>query len=389
MRSEIEKYELIERYLGGLLTEQELSDFEHRLKTDPEFASEVNRHIEISKLIHDGTLLKIRETVKEIHDAKSSWDFFKSLGGKILMITIAGLFILSTMFIIRKIRIQEEDHQTIESTFIENDTVAMYEHKEGTDKKENPKEHTEHVTHLEKPSEKQVDPPKESISDFSKSDISEEEKQIGTRVMSVVPPKETQLSEFEHEDEKGSAKATDSENVHISDSMDCHNVTISADVETKESCEQKPTGTIQIIKSSIQGGTPPYFVSIDNGENFYSSFVFSELPQGNYVVFIRDNHNCITNSGNYWIAIYDCNYEYVFAPDKGERWKAPNNGITGHIKIYSRQGKLVFSDRIDITESYFWDGNSSAYDPLSMGVYQFLLELDNNERIIGNITIVR
>ena len=59
------------------------------------------------------------------------------------------------------------------------------------------------------------------------------------------------------------------------------------------------------------------------------------------------------------------------------------------MKIYNRQGKMIFSDRIEIAGNYFWDGYSSANDPLPMGIYQFLLELDNNEKIIGNITIVR
>jgi len=390
MRADIEKYELIEKYLGGQLTKKEKIDFEHQLKTDPELADELNKHKDISRLIHEGTLLKIRETVKEIHDAKYSLNFFKSSSGKILIITLAGILILTMVFFIKKYRIDNENQQPIENTIPAADTITLHESIEDTGEIVNHNEKTRHIPKPYKSSAKRVDHPIVSGSEFSESGKIHVKEEIKTDVVAKIPQEEIQKSEPDNDDvEKNSVTIIDTEIIHDSDSIDCSNVLISADVETKESCEQKPTGTIQIIESSIQGGTPPYSVSIDDGENFYSSFVFNELPQGSYILWLKDSYNCLSNSGNYWISSHDCSYKYIFAPEKGERWEAPNNGITGHLKIYSRQGKLVFSDRIDVTENYFWDGNSSAMDPLPMGVYQFLLELDNSERIFGNITIVR
>ena len=390
MRSDIEKYERIEKYLNGQLSGKELNDFENQLRSDPELAAELDKHKNISHLVHEGTLLRIRETVKEIHNTKYPRSKFRSSNNRFILITLVGAFIIIPLFFIKRIRMAIENQQLPENVIPKIDTTSKQVLNVDTIKEFTHKEETRNITKSEKSNDKRVDHPVAKDPEFSVSEKIHREKEINTEEAVTIHKVETKKAEpGKDDDRKKSLPIIDTEKTNGSDSLDCSNIFISAEVEIKESCEQKPTGTIQIVRSTIHGGTPPYLVSIDNGENFYSYFVFNELHQGKYIVWLKDRYNCLTNSGTYWISSHDCSYEYVFAPEKGERWKVPNNGITGHLKIYNRQGKMIFSDRIEIAGNYFWDGYSSANDPLPMGIYQFLLELDNNEKIIGNITIVR
>jgi len=390
MRKDIEKYERIEKYLNGQLSGKELNDFERQLKSDPELASELEKHKNISHLIHEGTLLRIRETVKEIHNTSYPRSLFRRGNSKFILITLVGTFIIVPFFFIKKIRIALENQQLPENVIPKIDTITRQVLNVDTFKEITHEEKIRDVIKSEKSYKKSTDHPVAKDSEITASEKILKEKEISMDVAVKIPDAETRKAEPATDDiKKKSEPANDTENTNGSDNVDCSTVLISAEVEIKESCEQKPTGTIQIIESTIQGGTPPYLVSIDDGDNFYPYLVFNELSRGNYMLWLKDRNNCLTKSGSYWVSSYDCSYEYVFAPEKGERWKAPNNGITGQLKIYNRQGNMVFSERIETAGNYFWEGSSSSNDPLPMGIYQFLLELDNNEKIIGNITIVR
>ncbi len=67
---------------------------------------------------------------------------------------------------------------------------------------------------------------------------------------------------------------------------------VSAEVSTTSSSSQSdPNGTITIESS---GGEPPYSYSIDNGTNFSSDNIFTNLEAGNYIIAVTDsNGSCI------------------------------------------------------------------------------------------------
>ena len=62
----------------------------------------------------------------------------------------------------------------------------------------------------------------------------------------------------------------------LPDSYDCSEVSIIANVTAGESCEDKPTGSLIVEKSSISGGTPPYEISIDNRATYWSPVPFEQ-----------------------------------------------------------------------------------------------------------------
>jgi gliding motility-associated-like protein len=106
-------------------------------------------------------------------------------------------------------------------------------------------------------------------------------------------------------------------------------------------------------------------------------------------VFIKDANNCFSKLGDILIKAIDCSYEYVFSPDKGEVWKIPTKESAGEIKIFNKQGKLVYSAEFDMPGDYEWDGRTNSGGELPMGAYLFVLKLRDNETLKGNVTIVR
>jgi hypothetical protein len=169
----------------------------------------------------------------------------------------------------------------------------------------------------------------------------------------------------------------------------CTGMTISGVIEAENSCDNAATGQISVTGQSVIGGEPPYQISIDGGKNYYSGFTVKNLLPSKYQVIIKDATDCTANLGEIVIEMVDCSFEYVFSPEKGEIWEIPEIQSSGDIKIYSKQGVLVFSQNFDLPGKYEWDGNSGSGHALPMGAYMFVLTKPESEIIRGTVTIVR
>jgi hypothetical protein len=100
--------DLIENYLDGKLTEKELSDFEIRLKTDQEFAREVETHREVNSFIKKKAKMEeFKSTLTEAADdyfneqnplqkktLRISWVYKTAAAVLILIATSMGLYLL-------------------------------------------------------------------------------------------------------------------------------------------------------------------------------------------------------------------------------------------------------------------------------------------------------
>lgn len=169
----------------------------------------------------------------------------------------------------------------------------------------------------------------------------------------------------------------------------CNGVVITAEVTVEKSCIEKATGKIIIDKESIQGGEPPYDISLNNDDNFINQLLFSKLTPGFFKVFIRDKNKCINLIEEINLESKTCAYEFIFAPEKGEVWQIPEYEIPFTINIYSKDGRIVFTEKIDFEGNYEWTGRTNTGDELPMGAYMFVLESDSEEPFYGTITLIR
>ena len=173
------------------------------------------------------------------------------------------------------------------------------------------------------------------------------------------------------------------------DSINCDTVAIVANVETVESCEERASGRLLVKIESEKGTVPPYFISIDYGKNYKQLTQVVDLYPGNYSVWLKDNNNCLSKIGNFLVGSKVCDYDFIFAPDKGERWRVPTKEKSGTLSIYTKQGMLVYTEDFIEGQEFYWDGHSLNDIPQPMGVYRFILKFKDGEPIVGNVTIVR
>ena len=66
----IETYELIERYLLGRTSADENAEIESRIKNDPSFANEVQQHRDMQQVIHDYSVVDVKEMLTRIRNRK-------------------------------------------------------------------------------------------------------------------------------------------------------------------------------------------------------------------------------------------------------------------------------------------------------------------------------
>lgn len=390
MRQEIEKYELIEQYLNDDLSKEQRFEVEQRIKTDPEFAQEVKQQQQVVQLIEEGTFLSIRDKIQAIHQNNNFSGKGKSgRNGKLLLgsgIIIVLSTILVTLFINRnnteKIDIgkPQEDividstrtdtiRQEIQVATLEVISEEKIREKEIDEKSKEPVNNSSEINKAEN-SQVQNDNQNKKIPDTAKKQINE-----------PIPSKEHKIgidtADVPHEE------------LEIQKVIDCDEVIIFAKVTTSASCEEKPTGKIYIDPESFEGGEGPYSISIDNEVNFRNSYLFDNLFASIYNITIKDKNGCTSDLGVFKISSEPCTYEYAFAPEEGESWTIPNKNKPGKLKIFDKSGRLVYQLSIDFQGTYKWYGKSGAGDQLPMGLYQFTLELEDSEPMVGHVTIIR
>ncbi|HJX70945.1 MAG TPA: hypothetical protein VJ346_03305, partial [Bacteroidales bacterium] len=99
----IETYELIERYLLGRTSPGENAEIELRMKNDPSFANEVEQHRDMQQVIHDHSILDVKEILTRIRNQKQISaqrrnKFYRSMlivGSCAIIVSLSLLFILN------------------------------------------------------------------------------------------------------------------------------------------------------------------------------------------------------------------------------------------------------------------------------------------------------
>lgn len=89
--------------------------------------------------------------------------------------------------------------------------------------------------------------------------------------------------------------------IYVKDSNGCEifqkniiiNPVIYADNSVTPPTCTNPTGTITVRAS---GGVKPYYYSLDNGQTYVTSNIFSDLPPKNYTITVKDSENTTTTT---------------------------------------------------------------------------------------------
>ena len=374
MKKEIEINERIESFLNGDMTPEESGEFRHLMESDPTLAGQVGQHKQVRILITESAYIDIRHDLEKIRLLRvkrlkrikraSGYGF----GG--LAICIVAFLVFRNVSVDQKITRPRDPEPAIQ------------------DLREEP---------LPGPATRPIPDSAEYRNFAAKSPetyklpmADEHTEQRDTLVLGQIPAIANipDAAVIRGADPLPRTAKPPEKNLPVP-VTDCSKIRIRAEFITRESCNNKPTGSFVIDRQSLSGGRPPYSFSL-NRIAFLDTAIFAGLYPGNYPVYVKDGDNCILLLGTALIGSVDCTYQAVFAPLKGETWLIPSDpGSDGTIRIISKAGMLVYSLDMKAGETHAWTGETISGQQLPMGVYQFEIEYSNGNSFTGNVTIVR
>jgi gliding motility-associated-like protein len=131
-----------------------------------------------------------------------------------------------------------------------------------------------------------------------------------------------------------------------------------------------------------------YNYSID-GVNYQTDNIFSNLEEGNYILYVTDENNCIEKTIAFEIIITRFKAPKYFTPNNdgyNDYWQVLDvDNTIKQIQIFDRYGKLI--KQID-PNSVGWDGTYNN-TPLPTNDYWYLIDLHIGNTIRGHFTLKR
>ena len=149
-------------------------------------------------------------------------------------------------------------------------------------------------------------------------------------------------------------------------------------------------GSPSEISISANGGTPPYFYSLNSGQ-FQSLALFTGIAPGSYNITVRDYNGC-ERSKTINVQPYE---GLLFNPDQGSKLKVYPNPSTYqfsldnllyysasdiHLELYNMKGVLLFSKSGKFDSSFIFG------DQLPTGTYNVRIQVDT---FVQNLVIVK
>ncbi len=412
--TERERFDLIDRYFKGELSDEEVEQFNAEWASDEEFAEEVANHQKVNEVIIDAGLVNVKHKLQSIHNQHA----YTNKNGKWVKGGIIGSAIGVIGLVIGGWLYLGQNNEADKTLPADNAKVNTEKPPEGDINKESadtdPSKDAKTITDKEEESvnnnQEQLNnkEPKKAYSDKkaekSKAGLKEADDSQRSHGLTKVKNKATNdnpLSEVQAKDQQELAKtnAIDSDTIDLGlkskrkseSSSPCKDFTISASYRLVKSCYEKDQGAIIIDTNSITGGQPPYQFSLSSDKHYKEEPRFSNLARGNYNVYIKDDQNCKDALNNLYVAGKDCSKtNYTFAPEREESWEYPfDKQANGTLIIYNKDGEKVYQSEVRNGTPSKWRGRDNNGKRLPMGLYLVTLKKSGNVTKTWNVSLVR
>lgn len=109
------------------------------------------------------------------------------------------------------------------------------------------------------------------------------------------------------------------------------------------------------VTINANGGTPPYQYSLDGGASFQTDHTFSEVPQGEYIVLVKDENGCTAQGlvKVVWSSAQEVDdmFSVEVSPNPGRglfifKASLPMRDCLG-LKVYDLKGRLIFEAEME------------------------------------------
>jgi hypothetical protein len=359
MMNEDQTYQLIENYLNGQLSGEELNAFEKELSQNPALKKKVRAHKLANEMVIELRLQNIQSILSE---EKLNYGR-KTLWKKIISGISGGLVIASLLFFFNdynKSEIQEPIASQGSQKTTSKDGVASDQ-----------KEYQTKPIPTDKPLTSANKPLTDNTNNLSYDSVNS----INNHKIS-----ETQVS---HNPVEAPAKEIIHPKETNETSKPCEHVDINSQISVSPTCEGESTGSITL--SGFKGGTAPYDYIVLMKHHEHSN---SNLAAGIYSVIIKDSKGCTKNMDGIEIVEKHCQKDYSFNPALGETWEIPTYKHSGTLILYDNGGNVYFTEEIGAGEKIQWSGLSKNGESKT-GYFLFVINYKDGTNKHGSVTIVR
>jgi hypothetical protein len=169
----------------------------------------------------------------------------------------------------------------------------------------------------------------------------------------------------------------------------CGGITITVSYQIVPSCPYEANGSISVDLDSTKGGRAPYLISFE-GEKFSTICTYANLSKGEYRIRIKDQSGCLSSLITIHLDDEECDptIHKSFTPSKGEVMRIDfNKAENGKLKIINKEGTCIYSTSIRSTSYVQWNGKTDEGTFAEPDVYIYELNLNTEEKRIGQITI--
>ncbi len=375
MSKENSTYHLIEAYLDGELSKEEVHVLEKRMDQDSNFKNYVEDHKVANQLIVEAELINIKSTLQHLHTQEKKSFFNKKV---LLIISVIALFLIG--LIVFKLNKTKE--------FEGEKSPAVINLPSKVDKKD---------ILIKTNVEREVEKPLSVKSDSSKvknqtKGLPLADSSSNTFIDAVLLDTIDNVVEVNVSDQKNSniVKTNKVDSLlafdePIDNEVPCIDFKIESDVEVSSSCENTYEGQIEL--TSVVGD---YTYSINGGYSSSKSGLFKQLKPAWYTIYAIDDKGCKSSPLVIQVEAEIC--DFIIQPSQQVFWDIPLSSFDEDrvtLEIYDgKSGQKVDSRLLDKFSIQTWKGESINGELLPMGSYVYLL-ISKSKQMKGNITIVR
>ncbi|MFK7899290.1 MAG: hypothetical protein AB8B61_00895 [Cyclobacteriaceae bacterium] len=373
MLTDNERFEWIENYISGQLTDEQLAYFETLLTHDPSLREEIKIHQLTNTLLVDDQLAKQKEELKQVNYAaldrkiwvrSNKWYFFILIG----LVGLSATYLATQQELIDSNKMIATEQIAVDT--LKNEVAFTAQEK------------TRAVVVAKKEMLPETLAPIDSEETISKPELTQKVSDVidGDRDDSM----QTELLPITEETVVAEQETVSQETNNTSELIiPCKKALFS--IQTTPSCPYKSTGTILI--STTQTGLS---YLLDYGSTSSTSGEFTELPVGIYKLTITDQEQCETDVSEIEIKEKECfDHTYRISKSINQEETFQLGDHSGEFTIYHvRSGQKVYAVSFENGYPATWNAkNYTNGELVENGLYSLIIQYTNGELVKGTVTV--
>ena len=363
---------LIQKYLNGTASQEELAKVEHLLEHDKDFTQLLKNEQLVKEFAHLGGLVELKAKMKAMNlkPTKPSYTKWGIAAG--LFFALVAAYLLNTK--------NNPSPSTLpaDKEVVVNEKPAIEKQNEVRDSFDTSSEPQQQKSYYQPEEDKEIS------TTTTEAPVSSTDTAIKS-VDTISLGKDVDHADVKQKNIINPLKV-DTLSPDVTSENLCQISFINPEFEIKPSCEGSSTG--EIFVKNVDGCFPPYEYKITNLTDRTVNRIFSNLAPGDYNITVFDSASC-SNSLTVTVDSKECRDEEKIIsslnPDVPCVFNLKEGG--GILYIYNSNGNMVSQTNFSNQSSIEWYGKDRNGSPLPTGEYFYQIKYNSGEQESGNLTI--